>query len=164
VGGLTEFFGREQHEYLLQSAQWCQLRESEVIGDEFDVCVFDVHDVTVETLKSVASTFKSVISDEAELNALGGWFDTDFLGSRDDPAPQPVTLTTSPESNTHWAQQVFMIHPPMHVEVGDVLEGTVKLARQRLNHRLLWVQVTLTLQRAGVGQVGPERTLNYRID
>lgn len=44
-----------------------------------------------------------------------------------------------------------------------MLEGTVKLARQRLNHRLMWVQLTVSLHRAGV-QVGPERTLNYRID
>ena len=29
VDGLTEFFHREQHEYLLQTAQWCQLRQSE---------------------------------------------------------------------------------------------------------------------------------------
>jgi hypothetical protein len=48
--------------------------------------------------------------------------------------------------------------------VGDTLEGIVKVARQKLNHRLLWVQLTLTHSRAGVGQVGPERTLNFRID
>ena len=52
----------------------------------------------------------------------------------------------------------------MNVQAGDVLEGTVKLARQRLNHRLLWVQLTFGLNRPGVGQVGPERTLNFRID
>jgi len=164
VAGLTDFFHREQHEYLLQSAQWCQLRQAEVIGDEFAVVEFDVHTTTVAELKAVTSSFRSVLSEDAELNAFGGWFDTDFRGSPAEPAAQPVTLTTAPESSTHWAQQVFMVHPPINVQVGDTLEGTVKLARQRLNHRLMWVQVTLTLNRAGVGQVGPERTLNYRID
>jgi len=164
VAGLTEFFHREQHEYLLQSAQWCQLRQSEVIGDEFAVCEFDMHSITVDELKKVSSAFTCVINEDADLNAFGGWFDTDFRGSSAEPAPQPVTLTTSPESATHWAQQVFMVHPPMRVQAGDMLEGTVKLARQRLNHRLMWVQVTVVLNRAGVGQVGPERTLNYRID
>ena len=164
VAGLTEFFHREQHEYLLQSAQWCQLRQSEVIGDEFAVCEFDVHTITVDELKKVQASFRTVLSEDAELNAFGGWFDTDFRGSAAQPAPTPVTLTTQPESATHWAQQVFMVHPPMRVQVGDVLTGTVKLARQRLNHRLMWVQLTVCLHRAGVGQVGPERTLNYRID
>lgn len=148
----------------LQSAQWCQLRESEVIGDEFVVVEFDVHTTSIAALKALSSQFRCVISEDAELNAFGGWFDTDFRGSASDPAPQPVTLTTAPESSTHWAQQVFMVHPPMLVQVGDTLEGTVKLARQRLNHRLMWVQITLTHSRAGVGQIGPERTLNYRID
>ena len=217
VDGLSDFFAREQQEYLLQSAQWCQLRQSEVIGDEFSVSEFDLHTTTVQVLASFSTTFRTVICEDALLNAFGGWFDTDFHGSEADPAPNPVTLTTSPESNTHWAQLVFMVHPPvrraapsprgsrasacdarptdrlharlrarlrcpspgangssmgacvcsrlqMHVEVGDTLEGTVKVARQKLNHRLLWVQVIVTLNRAGVGQVGPERTLNYRID
>ena len=57
-----------------------------------------------------------------------------------------------------------MVHPPINVAVGDALEGTVKVQRQRLNHRLLWVQITLTHSRAGIGQIGPERVLNYRID
>ena len=164
VSGLTEFFAREQHEYLLQSAQWCQLKKAEVIGDEFAVTEFDMATTTIEELKACAADFRCVISDDAELNAFGGWFDTDFRGSPADPAPTPITLTTEPESATHWAQQVFMVHPPMSVQVGDTLEGTVKCQRQRLNHRLMWVQLTLTLNRAGVGQVGPERTLNYRID
>ena len=111
-------------------------------------------------LKALQASFVSVISEDADLNAFGGWFDTDFRGSQAEPAARPVTLTTQPESATHWAQQVFMVHPPMRVQVGDRLEGTVKLARQRLNHRLMWVQLTLSLDRPGVGQVGPERTLN----
>lgn len=164
VSGLTGFFAREQQEYLLQSAQWCQLRQSEVIGDEFSVSEFDLHTTTTKELASFSTSFRSVISEDALLNAFGGWFDTDFNGSAAEPAPKPVTLTTAPESATHWAQQVFLVHPPLLVEVGDTLEGIVKVARQKLNHRLLWVQLTLTHSRAGVGQVGPERTLNFRID
>ena len=49
------------------------------------------------------------------------------------------------------------------VEVGDQITGTVKIARQKLNHRLLWVQVMLSHERAGA-QIGDERTLNYRLD
>ena len=123
-----------------------------------------MHTVTVEELKQFSSTFRTVISEDAVFNAFGSWFSTDFNGSASSPAPQPVTLTTEPESNTHWAQQVFMVHPPIRVDVGDTLEGVVKVQRQRLNHRLLWVQITFSHHRAGIGQIGPERVLNYRID
>jgi len=164
VAGLTEFFHREQTEYLLQSAQWCQLHQSEVIGHEFSVSTFDLHTTTVKELSSFSTPFTSTIVEDAVLNAFGGWFDTDFNGSEAEPTPNPVTLTTEPESTTHWAQQVFMVHPPISVQVGDVVEGVVKIARQRLNHRLLWVQLTFTHSREGIGQVGPERTLNFRID
>ena len=34
------------------------------------------------------------IAEDAEMNAFGGWFDTDFRGSTADPCPRPVTLTT----------------------------------------------------------------------
>ena len=50
------------------------------------------------------------------------------------------------------------------MQQGDVLEGVVKLARQRVNHRLLWLQVCFTLSRPGEGQLGEERTMNWRID
>ena len=163
VAGLTEFFHREQHEYLPQSAQWCRLRQSEVIGDEFDVKAFDLHTITVAELKEIETTFKTVCSQDAEMNAWGGWFDTDFKASTAEPAQQPVTLTTEPESTTHWAQQVFLIHPPMLVEVGDTLEGTVKVRRERLGPAALGAG-HFTHSRAGIGQIAARRTMNYRID
>ena len=46
---------------------------------------------------------------------------------------------------------------------GDVVEGSVRLCRQKVNHRLLYVQVRFTLLRRGA-PVEPERTCNYRID
>ena len=73
-------------------------------------------------------------------------------------------LSTEPGAPTHWAQQVFLVSPGQAVQQGDVLEGAVSIRRQKQNHRLLWVQVTFTHSRAGVGQIGPERTMNYRID
>jgi len=164
VAGLTEFFAREQTEYLLQSAQWCQLHQSEVIGEEFSVSKLDLLDTTIAGISCFSTPFTSEILEEGTLNAFGGWFDTDFLGSKADPTPNPITLTTEPESTTHWAQQVFMVHPPLAVQVADLIEGVVKIKRQRLNHRLLWVQLTITHMRPGVGQIGPERTLNFRID
>ena len=72
-------------------------------------------------------------------------------------------LSTAPGAPTHWAQQVFLVHPPLSVMEGDVVEGSVRLCRQKVNHRLLYVQVRFTLLRGGA-PVEPERTCNYRID
>lgn len=139
------------------------MRDAEVIGESFDILELDCATCSVAD-QTFASKFKTVVTVDSEFNAFGGWFDVDFNGSKVDPTPSPVTLTTCPESTTHWAQQVFMVHPPHQLEAGDELEGTVKVTRQKLNHRLLWVQVTFCILRDQVGQVGPERTLNYRID
>ena len=45
-----------------------------------------------------------------------------------------------------------MVHPPLRVEIGDTLSGTIKLRRQTANHRLLWVSMTLRHERAMSGQ------------
>ena len=74
VAGLTEFFHREQTEYLLQSAQWCQLHQSEVIGHEFSVSTFDLHTTTVKELSAFSTPFTSTIVEDAVLNAFGGWY------------------------------------------------------------------------------------------
>ena len=37
IGGLAEYYDREQFEYLLQTAHWCQLSQAEIIGDEFNL-------------------------------------------------------------------------------------------------------------------------------
>ena len=44
-----------------------------MIGDEFVVSAFDVGTITVAELKTITSPFRCVISEDAELNALGGW-------------------------------------------------------------------------------------------
>ena len=163
IGGLAEYYDREQFEYLLQTAHWCQLSQAEIIGDEFNLCEMDVHDVTVPQLSDVRCDFRSEIVAETELTAFGGWFDVQFKGSAAAPAGTPVPLSTAPGAPTHWAQQVFLVHPPLSVMEGDVVEGSVRLCRQKVNHRLLYVQVRFTLLRGGA-PVEPERTCNYRID
>ncbi len=164
VGGLTDFFCREQTEYLMQSSAYYQLRNEELIGDAFDILALDTHACSVPDVSAFSCGYRTVIDDDDELNAFGGWFDVEFNGSAEQPAPNPVTLSTRPETTTHWAQQLFIVHPAVPVQQGDVLEGVVKLARQKLNHRLLWLQLTFVHTRPGCGQIGAERVLNWRID
>jgi protein arginine N-methyltransferase 1 len=164
VAGLTEFFVREQQEYLLQASAYVQLNNDEVLGPTFDILEMNLSSCSVADIATIDCPFRTAIEVEGQFNAFGGWFDTDFNGSADEPTPNPVTLTTRPESTTHWAQQVFLVHPAPQVQAGDVIEGVVKLARQKVNHRLLWLQMVFTHLRPGVGQIGEERTMNWRID
>jgi len=169
VSGLSSQFGREQFEYIMQTAQWCQVQGAEVIGGTFEVIDFCVETVDIEELRCIRSSFSVEIFEAAELSGFGGWFDVQFSGSEASPAPSPVTLSTAPGSPTHWAQQVFLVSPPQQVERGDVLAGCVTVRRQKQNHRLLWVQIRFTHSRAvgpeqAMVEIQPERTLNFRIE
>jgi len=145
------------------------VQDSEVIGGTFEVIDFRVSTVDLEQLQCIRAPFSVEISGEAQLSGFGGWFDVQFNGSDACPATSPLTLSTAPGAQTHWAQQVFLVSPPQPVEPGDVLEGCVCVRRQKQNHRLLWVQIRFTHSRA-VGaegemiEVQPERTLNFRIE
>uniref|UniRef100_A0A6T8DAZ0 Protein arginine N-methyltransferase domain-containing protein n=1 Tax=Prymnesium polylepis TaxID=72548 RepID=A0A6T8DAZ0_9EUKA len=168
--GLRGAYDSEQLEYLLQSAQWCQLPDSERIGERFTVLSLDTHNCTKEDVTVVRSDFQSVITHPAALlNAFAGWFDVQFCGSDADQAPNPVELTTAPSHHTHWAQQLFYVHPPLEVQAGDVIKGSIHLTRQRTNHRLLYLQVKFSVLRAGPNgppamPIAPERTCNFKID
>lgn len=124
----------------------------------------DAHTCTKEDVTTITSPFTCTITRASTLNAFAGWFDAQFNGSDDDPAPNPIELSTAPSMATHWAQQVFFVHPPIEALAEDTLDGVVHLTRQKVNHRLLWVQVRFSLHRPGAGQVGAERCLNFRID
>jgi len=93
------------------------------------------------------------------------WFETAFNGSTSSPTSTPVVLTTEPPSDTHWGQQVLLLHPPQMALYGDLLHGDFTLGRQKENHRLLWIRMTLRHTRPMTGEeVYPERTINYRVD
>ena len=146
-----------------QSAQWQQLHEADLIGERFSVLELDAHSCSKEDITVVNATFSCAITHPcAMLNAFAGWFDVQFCGSTADPAPNPVELTTAPSHSTHWAQQLFYVHPPFEVQAGDVLKGSVLLTRQKVNHRLLAMQVKMIIVRGGV-TIG-ERSLKYKID
>mmetsp|Transcript_2621 Transcript_2621/g.5897 ORF Transcript_2621/g.5897 Transcript_2621/m.5897 type:complete len:371 (-) Transcript_2621:610-1722(-) len=163
IGALDPVWEREQFEYLMNTAHWCQLHADELIGDAASILELDVHTVTIEEVSTIRSPFSARIHVAAELNAFGGWFDCFFKGSGAAPAAHVVELTTAPPSETHWGQQVFMVHPAEQVESGDLVEGSVAITRQQQNHRLLHMQVTFKITRLD-GSSTAERTINYKID
>ena len=117
-----------------------------------------MHDVA--ELKAFKANFRSEIHYDAEPNALGGWSYTDPAAARPSPrrCPSPCPLPRV----QHALGAAGVLRAAAGRRGGRCLEGTVKVARQRLNHRLLWVSVTLVHTRPGIGQM--ERNLNYRLD
>lgn len=164
INVLNDTWQREQFEYLMQTGHWCQLQPEEVIGESFSMLEFDLHQVTIEDVLRVSSSFRSRVLVSSELTAFGGWFDVQFCGSAQSPATSEVELSTAPPGDTHWGQQAFLVSPPVPVLSGDIIQGRLLLERQKQNHRLLWLQVSFSITRQGEGEICPERTLNFRID
>jgi len=45
---------------------------------------------------------------------------------------EEVELSTAPPSSTHWGQQVFLLDHELRVAIGDIVEGTLHLTRQKV--------------------------------
>lgn len=162
VSCLTEHYEREQREYLMKTALWANVSPEDVIGSTFTISNLDTHTVSLEEIKTMSSQFDSIVTQNAELTAFAGWFDVQFNGSRSEPSVSPTSLTTAPGSHTHWGQQVFLCEPPIDVLMGDTISGSIKLTRQKSNHRLLYMEMQIVCMRCDAVQ--STRTLTFRID
>ncbi|EOY30965.1 Arginine methyltransferase 10 isoform 1 [Theobroma cacao] len=137
---LTKPFSEEQEKYYLQTSLWSNLHPHQVIGTAAVIKEIDCLTATVNDILQVRSTFSSAISMEhTRFCGFGGWFDVHFRGRREDPAQQEIELTTAPSTNngTHWGQQVFLLHPPTHVDEGSNFNVSFSMNRSKENHRLM---------------------------
>lgn len=138
---LSSAFKKEQEQYSLRTSAWAELSPSDLIGDEVEIAAWDLKTCTLEDIKGVTSPFSLTISTMSRFGGIAGWFDTDFKGCAENPALKEVTLTTSPYVQpTHWGQQVFPLYPPVQVCEGDVVEGSITVARRSDNQRLMNVK------------------------
>nr|KYP54986.1 putative protein arginine N-methyltransferase 4.2 [Cajanus cajan] len=64
-------------------------------------------------------------------------------GRSEDLAENMIELTTAPsvDYGTHWGQQVFLLHPPMHLSEGDDIKVSFLMSRSKENHRLMEVEL-----------------------
>ncbi|KAL0915321.1 hypothetical protein M5K25_015731 [Dendrobium thyrsiflorum] len=141
---------REEHEkYYLKTSLWNSLHPSQIIGTPAVIKEIDCSTATVDEIRNVFANFLLPINvDRTRLSAFAGWFDVHFRGSMQNPVEQEVELTTAPsiDNSTHWGQQVFLLHPPLRVDVGDKLMIAFSMSRSRENHRLMDVNFTYELQ------------------
>lgn len=146
---LTKPFAEEQRKYYLQTSMWNNLQPHQVIGTAAVIKEIDCLTATVADIKEVRSKFDlSITMENAKLCGFGGWFDVHFRGRIEDPAEQEIELTTAPSVaySTHWGQQVFLLHPTVHVSEGDHLSISFIMDRSKENHRLMEVEFECDIQ------------------
>jgi protein arginine N-methyltransferase 1 len=81
------------------------------------------------------------------LSGFAGWFEVDFLGSKQNPAPNKVTLSTAPHIGyTHWGQQCFFLHPSIATLDADRVEGYINIVRRKEYQRLMNVEIGYRLK------------------
>ncbi|KAK8500221.1 hypothetical protein V6N12_002326 [Hibiscus sabdariffa] len=137
---LTKPFSEEQQKYYLQTSLWNNLHPNQVIGTAAVIKEIDCLTVSVNDILQVKSNFSSVINMvPTRFCGFAGWFDVHFRGRGEDPAQQEIELTTAPSPNngTHWGQQVFFFHPPLHVDEETNLNVSFLMTRSKENHRLM---------------------------
>lgn len=92
--------------------------------------------------------FSFTVESHEVVSAFAGWFDADFSGSSENPAPHPVTLSTHPVIGyTHWGQQVFFLGDKIDLYPGDELKGSIVMFRTKDSARLYHVTIEYTVSR-----------------
>ncbi|KAG6549207.1 hypothetical protein Mapa_009193 [Marchantia paleacea] len=163
---LSNPYKEEQTKYFLQTSMWNSLYPNQIIGQPVIIKEFDCLTTTMEEVSSVRSSFKLPFHPgHSRLCGFAGWFDVHFKGSPSDPADHEVELTTAPSTDetTHWGQQVFLLHPPLNLQEGDILSCSLDITRSRDNHRLMDVKFVHQLERAS-GETTPLITSPYFIE
>ncbi|XP_048228194.1 protein arginine N-methyltransferase PRMT10 [Ricinus communis] len=161
---LTQPFEEEQRKYYLQTSLWQNLHPNQVIGTTAIVKEIDCLTATVDDILNIRSNVMSSITmQDTRLSAFGGWFDVHFRGRGNDPARQEIELTTAPsiDNGTHWGQQVFVVHPPVHINVGDNLSVSFMMNRSKENHRLMEVEIGCEISQPSGKPLPPFRNKFY---
>lgn len=81
----------------------------------------DFNQVTCEELQDFTINFSFTIDTTAIMHGIGGWFDINFIGSK-----ETVCLSTSPDCpGTHWYQCRLLLGDPIAVNKGQSISGSL---------------------------------------
>ena len=99
----------------------------------------DLTKCTIEDFASFESDFELKITEDCEVTAIGGSFDTIFAQMQN-----PVNLSTSPHTPpTHWKQTVFYLETPIKAKKDEVLPGKISVSRPPKDARGLLVKLQI---------------------
>ncbi|XP_073282024.1 protein arginine N-methyltransferase PRMT10-like isoform X1 [Primulina huaijiensis] len=152
MGVLTKPFTEEQRKYYLETSTWKNLHPNQIIGTTVVIKEIDCLKATVNDICAVRASFlSSITAENSRLCGFAGWFDVHFRGSNTNPAQQEIELTTAPNEDfdTHWGQQVFLLHPPPRVQQGDDLVVQFSMYRSKENHRLMEIDLSYEMKQSG---------------
>ncbi|GMN44765.1 hypothetical protein TIFTF001_013969 [Ficus carica] len=163
---LSKPFSEEQKKYYLQTSLWNNLHPNQVIGSTALLKEIDCLTATVNDILEVRADIRSSITlENTRFCGYGGWFDVHFRGRKEDPTQQEIELTTAPsvDYGTHWGQQVFLMHPPIHVSDGDDLRVSFSMNRSNENHRLMEAEFHCEIQQTS-GKLIPRFSNKFYIE
>lgn len=165
MSSLTKPFKEEQSRFYLQTSIWNNLHPHQVIGTAAVVKQLDCLTATVDDIRQITSTFPSSVTFESRLCGFAGWFDVTFRGRAEDTAQEEVELTTAPSINngTHWGQQVFLMHPSVHVSEGTDLNVSFSMTRAKEYHRLMEVEFACDIRHSS-GETLPPIKKKFHIE
>ncbi|KAL6984851.1 Protein arginine N-methyltransferase prmt10 [Sarracenia purpurea var. burkii] len=146
---LTKPFSEEQKKYYLQTSLWNNLHPNQVLGTAAIIKEIDCLTATVNEILNIrANVSSSITVEQTRLCGFAGWFDVHFRGNTENPGEHEIELTTAPSVDycTHWGQQVFLLHPPIHVSEGDDLNLNFSMTRSNENHRLMEVEISCDIK------------------
>ncbi|GMP60051.1 hypothetical protein CsSME_00023078 [Camellia sinensis var. sinensis] len=164
MSALTKPFSEEQKKYYLQTSLWNNLHPNQLIGSAAMIKEIDCSTATVNDILDVRASMSSLITtEETRLCGFAGWFDVHFRGSKENPAQHEIELTTAPSEDysTHWGQQVFLLHPSIHVSEGDNLAINFSMTRSKENHRLMEVELSCEIKQPSGRLLPPFRKKFY---
>ena len=111
-----------------------------LISEPARILDIDLSTVNTEDL-DFESQFELTLSSTGKIHGLCGWFDCVF-GRK---GAEMVTLSTSGQSTpTHWKQTIFVFREPIAAQKGDLLKGTFKCQKSKLNRRELAIEINAT--------------------
>ncbi|XP_078432339.1 protein arginine methyltransferase 10 [Wolffia australiana] len=158
MGVLEKPFHEEHEKYFLQTSLWNNVHPDQIVGSAALIKEIDCLTASVEEIRTVHAEFSSKIgADRTLVSGFAGWFDVHFRGNSKNPATRDVELTTAPsaEDCTHWGQQVFLLHPPIRANAGDVVGVRFVMSRAKQYHRLMDVEITTTVRTSGGKSLQP---------
>jgi len=136
-------------EYILDG-QVAIMDPKSIVSDEVTVKSWDLNKVSIEDL-SFTSEFKFTCAKDARVHGICGYFDITFKNPND-PTFEDVYFSTSLLCKpTHWKQCTFILENAFNVKQGEVIQGTITVARLKRNHRDL--KVDLSLSRASTNEI-----------
>jgi len=168
LGCLDPEYHKEQTDYFLHTAQWCDVHPEQMMGPPCCFKEYDLKTVTLEELKApLRANFSLPVMSPGPIESLCGFFDTHFKGSKENLTYQEVILSTAPDATgaTHWGQQAFHMFPRVMAQPGDRLVGSIELLRKKENHRLMQVNMEFKLEGSSpAAKSTPSRKVSWHIE